>query len=60
MPFLPMVLLCAAANAFTVFDFDGLSLGASTTFTDTVNGLSARFSRNSSARTALNRIPVIP
>ena len=42
--FLPVVLLCAAANASTVFNFDGNSLGTSTTFTDTVNGLSATFS----------------
>jgi hypothetical protein len=42
--FLPMALLCAAANASIVFNFDGDSLGASTTFTDTVNGLSATFS----------------
>jgi hypothetical protein len=41
--FLPMALLCAAANADTVFNFDGDSLGTSTTFTDTVNGLSATF-----------------
>jgi len=41
---LPMVLLCAAANASTVFTFDGDGPGTSTTFTDTVNGLSATFS----------------
>lgn len=41
--FLPMVLLCAAATASTIFNFDGNSLGTSTTFTDTVNGLSATF-----------------
>jgi hypothetical protein len=41
---LPMALLCAAANASIVFNFDGDSLGASTTFTDTVDGLSATFS----------------
>jgi len=39
-----MALLCAAANASIVFNFDGDSLGASTTFTDTVDGLSATFS----------------
>jgi hypothetical protein len=38
------VLLCAAANATTVFNFDADSLGTSTNFTDTVNGLSATFS----------------
>jgi hypothetical protein len=43
--FLPAVLLCAAANASPiVFNFDSDSLGTSTTFTDTVNGLSATFS----------------
>jgi hypothetical protein len=36
--------LCAAASASTIFNFDGDSLGTSTTFTDTVNGLSATFS----------------
>jgi hypothetical protein len=36
--------LCAAANASTIFNFDGDSLGTSTGFTDTVNGLSATFS----------------
>lgn len=36
--------LSAAANASTVFNFDGDTLGTSTTFTDTVNGLSATFS----------------
>ncbi|MGA7412103.1 MAG: hypothetical protein WBW33_16630 [Bryobacteraceae bacterium] len=36
--------LSAAANASTVFKFDGDTLGTSTTFTDTVNGLSATFS----------------
>lgn len=35
---------CAAANAADVFNFDNDSLGTSTTFTDTVNGLSATFS----------------
>lgn len=43
--FLPMVLLSAAANASpVVFNFDGDSPGTSTTFTDTVSGLSATFS----------------
>ena len=42
--FLPMALLCAAANASIVFNFDGDNLGTATTFTDTVNGLSATFS----------------
>ena len=42
--FLPTVLLCAAANAFTIFNFDNDGLGTSTTFTDTVDGLSATFS----------------
>lgn len=36
--------LCAAANASIIFNFDGDSLGTSTNFTDTVNGLSATFS----------------
>lgn len=35
---------CAAASASAVFNFDSDSLGTSTTFTDTVNGLSATFS----------------
>jgi hypothetical protein len=34
----------AAANASVVFNFDGDSLGTATTFTDTMNGLSATFS----------------
>jgi hypothetical protein len=34
----------AAARASTVFNFDGDSLGTSTNFTDTANGLSATFS----------------
>ena len=34
----------AVANASTIFNFDGDSLGTSTTFTDTVGGLSATFS----------------
>lgn len=42
--FLPMMLLSAAANASIVFNFDGDSPGTSTTFTDTVSGLSATFS----------------
>jgi hypothetical protein len=42
--FLPLVLLSAAANASIVFNFDGDSIGTSTTFTDTVGGLSATFS----------------
>jgi hypothetical protein len=42
--FLPMVLCCAAASANTIFNFDNDGLGTSTTFTDTVNGLSATFS----------------
>jgi hypothetical protein len=42
--FLPTALLCAAANADIVFNFDGDSLGTSTIFTNTVNGLSATFS----------------
>ena len=41
---LPLALVCAAANASTVFNFDGDNLGTSTTFTDTVDGLSATFS----------------
>jgi len=36
--------LSAAAKASTVFNFDSDSLGTSTTFTDTVKGLSATFS----------------
>ena len=42
--FLPMLLLSAAANASTIFNFDTDTLGTSTTFTDTVDGLSATFS----------------
>jgi hypothetical protein len=41
--FLPMALVCAAANADTIFNFDNDGLGTSTTFTNTVNGLSATF-----------------
>jgi hypothetical protein len=40
----PLALLCAAANASTVFNFDGDAPGTSTAFTDTVNGISATFS----------------
>jgi hypothetical protein len=40
----PMVVLCAAANASTIFNFDSDTLGTSTTFTNTVDGLSATFS----------------
>jgi hypothetical protein len=42
--FLPMALCCAVASAAAVFNFDNDGLGTSTTFTDTVNGLSATFS----------------
>lgn len=42
--FLAAGVLSAAANATTVFNFDGDTLDSSTTFTDTVNGLSATFS----------------
>jgi hypothetical protein len=35
---------CSVATASDVFNFDSDSLGTSTTFTDTVNGLSATFS----------------
>src|SRR5271165_2755038 len=41
---LAAVALSAAANASTIFTFDGDTLGTSTTFTDTVDGLSATFS----------------
>jgi hypothetical protein len=41
---LPMALLCVAANADTVFNFDSDAPGTLTTFTDTVNGVSATFS----------------
>lgn len=41
---LSMALLSFAAPAATIFDFEGDSQGTSTTFTDTVNGLSATFS----------------
>ena len=36
--------LCGAAQASTLFNFDNDSLGTSTNFTNTVNGLSATFS----------------
>ncbi len=36
--------LCTAANAGTIFNFDNDTLGTETTFTNTVNGLSAIFS----------------
>jgi len=44
--FVPMVLYCAAAHASGViaFNFDSDALGTSTTFTDSVAGLSATFS----------------
>jgi hypothetical protein len=42
--FLPLVLLSAAANASTTFNFDGDSPGTSTLFTDSANGISATFS----------------
>jgi hypothetical protein len=38
------IVLSVAVNASTIFNFDGDSLGTSTNFTDTVNGLSATFS----------------
>ncbi len=41
---LPAAIFCAAANASTIFNFDNDTLGTSTTFTDTVDGLSATFS----------------
>ncbi len=37
-------MLCAAASASTIFNFDSDALGTSTAFTDTVNGLAASFS----------------
>ncbi len=42
----PMALCCTAAHASSVvdFDFDSDALGTSTTFTDTIGGLSATFS----------------
>jgi hypothetical protein len=40
----PLVLLCAAANADVIFNFDSDTLGTSTSFEDTVDGLSATFS----------------
>jgi len=36
--------MCTAANASTIFNFDNDNLGTSTTFTDTVGGVSATFS----------------
>jgi hypothetical protein len=44
--FVPVALCCATANASTVvdFNFDTDNLGTTTTFADTVNGLSATFS----------------
>ncbi len=42
--FLATGILCVAANGSTLFNFDADSLGTATTFTDTVNGLSATFS----------------
>ncbi len=41
---LPALLAGITANASTLFDFDQDAPGTSTTFTDTVNGLSATFS----------------
>jgi hypothetical protein len=42
--FLVAVGACAAASASTIFNFDSDNLGATTGFTNTVNGLSASFS----------------
>jgi|SRR5579863_3585951 len=42
--FFAVFALCTAARASTVFNFDNDSLGTSTSFTDTVNALSATFS----------------
>jgi hypothetical protein len=42
--FVAILALSAGANASTIFSFDSDSLGTSTTFTDTVDGLSATFS----------------
>ncbi len=42
--FSALALLCTAANASTVFNFDTDNLGTTTTFTDSVNGISATFS----------------
>ena len=39
---------CAMAHAATIFNFDNDAFGTTTTFTDTVNGLSATFSSPSS------------
>jgi len=41
---LPIVLFCTAANASSLFNFDGDAIGTSTTFTDSVNGVLATFS----------------
>ncbi len=38
-------ILSAGANASTVFNFDSDNLGTATGFTDTVDGLSATFTR---------------
>lgn len=46
---LAMALPCAAVNAASIFNFDGDSLGRSTTFTDTSNGISATFSSSADA-----------
>ncbi len=45
--FLATAALSIAANASTIFNFDNDSLGTTTNFTDTVNGLSATFSSTS-------------
>ena len=42
--FVAAAAFCSVASASEVFNFDSDSLGTSTTFTDTVNGLSATFS----------------
>ena len=42
--FFAVIALSAAARADTIFNFDSDSLGTSTGFTDTINGLSATFS----------------
>lgn len=42
--FLAIALPCAAANATSIFNFDNDTLGTSTTFTNTNNGVSATFS----------------
>ncbi|HEY3936618.1 MAG TPA: PEP-CTERM sorting domain-containing protein [Bryobacteraceae bacterium] len=38
------LLICTAANAASIFTFDSDNPGTATTFTDTINGLSATFS----------------